>query len=101
MSEPARKGDYLVVSADTVAGRDCAAFAFVAFFVGAAVGAVGLHTAQASQTTKPLPAAIYKLGEYFCDKFDGLASVQPTLRDHYTFRCRELAVLPDVHIAVE
>lgn len=93
--EQAKQGQVRVVAVATSAKR-CTVVTAAAFLAGMFAGS---YVAKGDpELGTPMPAVVLKLGSYLCASHSGLATVQRTAANRFTFWCKELAVLPNVEV---
>lgn len=94
----ARTGDCRVI--DVIAMKRHRRWACIAAFVaGLLLGAYGAHAVFAGDST--VARAVVNVGDYLCRQWDGLAEIGRVGPSRYAFRCRQLAMFPDVEITTK
>ena len=71
-----------------------------AFAVGLFLGAYVIYITFASGPNT-ISKALIEVGEHLCQQWDGLAEIGRVGPSHYAFRCRSLAVFPQVEVTIE
>ena len=69
------------------------------FLLGNFLGGYVSHVVYANEQSG-IPQALIVLGEHICKQWDGLAEIGRVRPAHYAFRCRSLAVFPDVEVTL-
>ncbi len=94
----ATAGDIRLVNVRALYHRFFGVCGFV-FFVGVFIG--GYVSREVYAGSGYVSQALVGLGEHLCKQWDGLREIGRIDKTHYVFRCRTLAVFPNVEVTLE
>ena len=95
---PAKSGDTRVIDIRALYRR-CAGICGLVFLTGLYLGAYVSHTVFADEHGM-VSQALILVGNDLCKQWDGLAEIGRVNPSHYAFRCRSLAVFPNVEVTL-
>ena len=72
----------------------------VGVLLGAVAGATAYHAIEPAQADSPrrVAAIIFDVGSHLCKDWSGLANVERTGKDYYTFTCRRYAEFKNLEV---
>lgn len=93
-----KPGDFQIVNVRR-SYRRWTYFSGAVFFLGQLLGAYISHEVFAKDQGM-VAGGLLEVGNYLCKEWDGLAQIGRVDPGHYAFRCKTLAVFPNVEVTL-